>query len=523
MLLAKEVSETDTLVELVIESEIGPGSQCPVMLASSVRPSRTMNLGCSLFVAAVLAEGQHTMDQDLLMDGPADRMRMTEPSSALASVGLDIIDAFVFQRIAPGRFAHLGGVGRGVGWAGIVDVALRDEPLVAEALDSMQPRPFSTSEPRRVFGPYWASDGYVVPLTFDQFVVLGLTAAPAEGTDAAALQAAALLVEIIPSVSPAKRLADELELQHAVEAVMRVDLRDVASTAEHIVAAAVEALSCDYGALWDGESGTLATVAPSWSPRASIADVRHTMARMVTHDIPRCWQDVTVAPTSPPFTAADGVRSVYVLRVGDAGVLFLAHTAASPRGFTSLCQRIGERIAQAAGMMLSAAAHREQLRRETDAARLSARTDALTGLGNRLAWREALADSFAHHDRVGILVLDLDGLKLANDEHGHAVGDRLLVRTAAVLSEVTRDEDVVARVGGDEFGVLLPGADDDGCQGLVERFRAAASRAACPVPLSVAAGWAIARSPAELSLAERLADERMYADKRRRRSAHDRV
>ena len=95
-----------------------------------------------------------------------------------------------------------------------------------------------------------------------------------------------------------------------------------------------------------------------------------------------------------------------------------------------------------------------------------ARSDPLTGLANRLNFREATARALArierHHGMTGVLFLDLDGFKAVNDHHGHAAGDRVLVQVAERLRRVIRREDLVARLGGDEFAVLLAEIKDVG-------------------------------------------------------------
>ena len=89
-----------------------------------------------------------------------------------------------------------------------------------------------------------------------------------------------------------------------------------------------------------------------------------------------------------------------------------------------------------------------------------ARTDALTGLANRRAWEDELAREIARATRDGtplsIALLDLDGFKAYNDTHGHAAGDRVLQLTAGAWTPRLRATDVLARWGGDEFGLALP-------------------------------------------------------------------
>jgi diguanylate cyclase (GGDEF)-like protein len=102
---------------------------------------------------------------------------------------------------------------------------------------------------------------------------------------------------------------------------------------------------------------------------------------------------------------------------------------------------------------------------------LQASTDPLTGLLNRRSFEERATSTLDGAERYGLLMADLDNFKTLNDVHGHSTGDRALRRFAEVLRSVTRPEDVVARIGGEEFIVLLPHAQIAEAAEVAERIR----------------------------------------------------
>jgi diguanylate cyclase (GGDEF)-like protein len=150
-----------------------------------------------------------------------------------------------------------------------------------------------------------------------------------------------------------------------------------------------------------------------------------------------------------------------------------------------------------------------------------ARRDALTGLGNRLAWSEVVDEHRGSDAPVGVVLLDVDGLKVANDVFGHAMGDRLIGAVAQVCSAVTRGPrgGIAARIGGDEFGVLVPNASAERVAAVVEALRHGLR--ATPaldglVGVHASIGAAHCDAGGSLDEALRQADAALYDDKRRR-------
>jgi diguanylate cyclase (GGDEF)-like protein len=98
--------------------------------------------------------------------------------------------------------------------------------------------------------------------------------------------------------------------------------------------------------------------------------------------------------------------------------------------------------------------------------------DNLTGLYNREFFYEELKRLDTKRQLpMSIIMGDLNGLKLINDAFGHSMGDKALVRIGEILKETFRDEDIIARVGGDEFMILLPKTDDETSEKIVKRVR----------------------------------------------------
>jgi diguanylate cyclase (GGDEF)-like protein/PAS domain S-box-containing protein len=164
---------------------------------------------------------------------------------------------------------------------------------------------------------------------------------------------------------------------------------------------------------------------------------------------------------------------------------------------------------------------RKQAERQLDY--LSAH-DALTGLRNRASFNTALAHLDGRREEpVSVVVMDLDGLKPTNDRLGHAAGDRLLQRAARHVAHLAPGEAIAARIGGDEFGLLLPGWAEARTAAWVAGLRQAlVDDAGGPLESSIghATREAGAAQPLESTLHR--ADVRMYDDKRGRYAARGR-
>lgn len=156
-----------------------------------------------------------------------------------------------------------------------------------------------------------------------------------------------------------------------------------------------------------------------------------------------------------------------------------------------------------------------------DVLRYDAWHDPLTALYDRRSFDRLLEMAIARSNRYGwaftLVILDLDGLKTINDTAGHAAGDEALRDVGERFRRALRFGDNAARIGGDEFAMILPGTEVDAVPGLIERVRSAEGDSA-PAP-EFSYGVAVCPTEADdFDSLFQLADERLYADKQARKA-----
>jgi diguanylate cyclase (GGDEF)-like protein len=160
-----------------------------------------------------------------------------------------------------------------------------------------------------------------------------------------------------------------------------------------------------------------------------------------------------------------------------------------------------------------------------------ARTDYLTGLANRPEFERAIdravAASDRHKRRLALMMIDLDNLKQINDEHGHHVGDEAIRVLAHELQRAVRATDTCGRLGGDEFGVAMPDADEHHATEVAARVRHSLEylnrSSKLPVRVEFSIGIASWKPGMDWQAMYQQADKELYADKRGRRVARRKV
>ncbi|GAC1505528.1 MAG: hypothetical protein NVS1B3_03930 [Candidatus Dormibacteraceae bacterium] len=233
--------------------------------------------------------------------------------------------------------------------------------------------------------------------------------------------------------------------------------------------------------------------------------------------------EVSSGPAESRVDRIAGEWSAIRAELRTKGVLLGAMTVATrlPRTFESSDLEFVAAVADQIAVALDRA---RQHTRE-------ARTDYLTGLANRPEFERAIDRAVAaasrHKRRLALMMIDLDNLKHINDSVGHHVGDEAIRLLAQELQRAVRATDTCGRLGGDEFGVAMPDADERDAREVGIRVRQSLDdlnrSAKVPVPVEFSIGITAWRPGMDWQAMYQVADKALYVDKRRRHAARKRV
>src|SRR6267378_4875708 len=233
--------------------------------------------------------------------------------------------------------------------------------------------------------------------------------------------------------------------------------------------------------------------------------------------------EVSSGPAESRVDRIAGEWSAIRAELRTKGVLLGAMTVATrlPRTFESSDLEFVAAVADQIAVAL------DRARQHTK----EARTDYLTGLANRPEFERAIdravAASQRHKRRLALMMIDLDNLKDINDTYGHHVGDEAIRVLAAELQRAVRATDTCGRLGGDEFGVAMPEADEKDARDVSVRVRQSLEHlnrtAKLPVPVEFSIGITAWRQGLDWQARYQSADKPLYVDKRRRHAAKKRL
>lgn len=178
-------------------------------------------------------------------------------------------------------------------------------------------------------------------------------------------------------------------------------------------------------------------------------------------------------------------------------------------------------LPQETGLLLARTAQLVEMKLTIDRLRAEADRDYLTGLANRRRFRTALGQELERWRRYrtpcALLMVDIDHLKKINDAHGHSVGDNVIRHVASTLARHSRDNDTAARLGGEEFALLLAGATEESAMIAADRLRQAVSSVANEPAGVATVSVGVAACPAQATTERALyaaADAALYQAKR---------
>lgn len=413
--------------------------------------------------------------------------------------------------------------GRGIsGWA----AAHRQAVRVGDVSD----------DPRYVMGLQEARSNMAVPLVVGNEVA-GVINVESDRKDAFTEEHEKLLTVLgaqaalaIVASRARERLRSRISQLDALYRISQLasDGRDLDSTLEAILEVAQDAVSCGQCAilLVDDDEGVLRVRAANGYPDG-IAGLTIARDAGVTGRCAESRQIVVVNDLEadedyiPGVTGARSEIAVPLVAEGRViGVLNAESTRL--RAYRREHVHTLSVVAQQAAVVLRSAELQEETRR-------LAVTDPLTGLHNRRYFVERLGEHMARAERygekLGMLLLDSDHLKLINDRHGHHAGDAVLQTIAAAFRRALRDSDEVSRIGGDEFAALLLQADEALALGIAARLKDELSEATLPSetggPITISCSVGIALYPDDAVDAKallRAADLALYNAKGRGRN-----
>lgn len=174
-------------------------------------------------------------------------------------------------------------------------------------------------------------------------------------------------------------------------------------------------------------------------------------------------------------------------------------------------------MARSIGTVLELEIQFEREQRLRERIEAESMVDELTRVYNRRGWENLIRREeqrcYRYGSPAGIMIIDLDELKEINDTRGHQAGDELLQSAANVLKEESRGSDIVARIGGDEFAMLIVESTPEQAEKMAGRLRQAFSNAG----IKASIGWAAKHGNISMKLALEEADKMMYAQKHLRK------
>ncbi len=289
-------------------------------------------------------------------------------------------------------------------------------------------------------------------------------------------------------ITDRKRLERYLSIERSVSGVL-ADSDALAEALPRVLRALGEGMGWELGAFWSLDVGDEVLrfaglwhadgLAPGrWTAESSVLTFERgegLPGRVWESDAVLWIDDVQSDGNFPRAEAAAGLGlgCAIGMPVRSGGKLcgaieFFAREIAPPD------ERLME-MAETLGARLGHFIERCELSAQKDAL---ARTDKLTGLANRRAWDDELSRALAvakrHEEQpLCMAMIDLDHFKAFNDEHGHAAGDEVLRTVARAWDEHVREHEVLARYGGDEFALLLPGCTPEQAQRVIDRLEQA--------------------------------------------------